>query len=38
VLKPIRAELLLMWPISTRGTKPEIDDPWMLDPVSEAAA
>jgi putative SOS response-associated peptidase YedK len=38
VVKPFPAEMLRMWPISTRVNKPENDDPSILDPVSETAA
>jgi putative SOS response-associated peptidase YedK len=34
VLKPFPAELLRMWPISTRVNKPENDDPSILEPVA----
>ena len=33
-----RAELMTMWPISTRVNKPANDDAGLLDPVSEVVA
>ena len=33
LLVPCQAELIMMWPISTRVNKPEHDDPTILDPL-----
>jgi putative SOS response-associated peptidase YedK len=33
LMRPFPAELMRMWPISTRVNKPENDDPSILDPV-----
>ena len=30
---PFPAELMMMWPISTRVNKPDNDDPTILDPL-----
>jgi putative SOS response-associated peptidase YedK len=32
-MRPFPAELMRMWPISTRVNKPENDDPSILDPI-----
>ena len=37
VLQPFPAELMRMWPISTRVNKPENDDPSVLEPVEAVA-
>jgi len=37
LLRPYPAELMRMWPISTRVNKPENDDPSIVDPVEVAA-
>jgi putative SOS response-associated peptidase YedK len=36
LLGPFQAELMRMWPISTRVNKPENDDPSILEPVELA--
>jgi putative SOS response-associated peptidase YedK len=33
LMRPFPAELMRMWPISTRVNKPENDDPSILDPI-----
>jgi putative SOS response-associated peptidase YedK len=33
LLVPYAADLMTMWPISTRVNKPDHDDPAILDPV-----
>lgn len=33
LLMPFPAELMMMWPISTRVNKPDHDDPEILDPL-----
>jgi putative SOS response-associated peptidase YedK len=33
LMKPFPAELMRMWPISTRLNKPENDDPSIVDPL-----
>ena len=33
LMRPFSAELMRMWPISTRVNKPENDDPSILDPI-----
>jgi len=33
LLRPFPAELMTMWPISTRVNKPENDDPSIIEPV-----
>jgi putative SOS response-associated peptidase YedK len=33
VMRPFPAELMRMWPISTRVNKPENDDPSMVEPI-----
>jgi len=35
LLQSYPAELMRMWPISTRVNKPENDDPSLLDPIAE---
>jgi len=32
-MRPFPAELMRMWPISTRVNKPENDDPSMVEPI-----
>jgi putative SOS response-associated peptidase YedK len=36
LLRPFLADLMRMWPISTRVNKPENDDPWIIEPVELA--
>ena len=36
LLTPFPAELMTMWPISTRVNKPDNDDPTLLDPLEPA--
>jgi putative SOS response-associated peptidase YedK len=33
VLQPVTADLMKMWPISTRVNKPENDDPSIVEPI-----
>jgi putative SOS response-associated peptidase YedK len=33
LMRPFPAELIRMWPISTRVNKPESDDPSILEPM-----
>jgi putative SOS response-associated peptidase YedK len=37
LMRPFSAELMRMWPISTRVNKPENDDPSIVEPVELAA-
>jgi putative SOS response-associated peptidase YedK len=37
LMRQFPAELMRMWPISTRVNKPENDDPSILDPVAVTA-
>ena len=34
LLTPFAAELMLMWPVSTRVNSPDNDDPSLLDPAA----
>ena len=36
LMRPFPAELMRMWPISTRVNKPENDDPSILEPIEVA--
>lgn len=36
LMKPFPAELMRMWPISTRVNKPENDDPSIIEPIELA--
>jgi putative SOS response-associated peptidase YedK len=36
LMRPVPAERMRMWPISTRINKPENDDPAIVDPVELA--
>jgi putative SOS response-associated peptidase YedK len=36
LMHPFPADLMRMWPISTRVNKPENDDPWILEPIELA--
>jgi putative SOS response-associated peptidase YedK len=36
LMRPFPADLMRMWPISTRVNKPENDDPSIVDPVQLA--
>jgi putative SOS response-associated peptidase YedK len=38
VMRPYPANLMRMWPISTRVNKPENDDPSIVEPIELAAA
>jgi len=38
LLVPFPAELMTMWPISTRVNKPDNDDPDILEPLKENEA
>jgi hypothetical protein len=38
LMRPFRAELMRMWPISTRVNKPENDDPSIVEPIEPAAS
>jgi putative SOS response-associated peptidase YedK len=33
LMRPVPAELMRMWPISTRVNKPENDDPSIIEPI-----
>jgi hypothetical protein len=35
-MRPLTAELMKMWPISTRVDKPENDDPSIVEPIELA--
>jgi putative SOS response-associated peptidase YedK len=37
-MRPFPAELMQMWPISTRVKKPENDDPSIIEPVDTTDA
>jgi putative SOS response-associated peptidase YedK len=37
-MRPFPAELMRMWPISTRVNEPENDDPSIVEPIEQAAA
>jgi putative SOS response-associated peptidase YedK len=37
LLRPFPAELMRMWPISTRVNKPDNDDPSIVEPIELAA-
>jgi putative SOS response-associated peptidase YedK len=36
LMRPFRADLMRMWPISTRVNKPENDDPSIIEPIETA--
>jgi putative SOS response-associated peptidase YedK len=36
LMRPFPAELMRMWPISTRVNKPENDDPSIIEPIEPA--
>ena len=36
VMRPFPADLMRMWPISTRVNKPENDDPSIIEPIELA--
>ena len=38
LLRPFPADLMRMWPISTRVNKPENDDPSIVEPIELATA
>lgn len=38
LMRPYPAELMRMWPISTRVNKPENDDPSIVEPIELAAS
>jgi hypothetical protein len=37
-MRPVPAEPVRMWPISTRVNEPENDDPSIVEPIEQAAA
>jgi putative SOS response-associated peptidase YedK len=36
LMRPLPADLMRMWPISTRVNKPENDDPAIIEPIALA--